>query len=59
MPNLKRAALVLLFLPLSGCVSQRYMGVQITSTEPMRVTRVTMNGTTTLLYQVEKPPRTR
>lgn len=54
MPNLKRAALVLLFLPLSGCVSQRYMRVQITSTEPMSVTKVTLNGSTTLLCQVGK-----
>ncbi|AHE73602.1 hypothetical protein [Enterobacter ludwigii] len=29
---------------LTGCVSQRYVGVQITSTEPMSFTRVLVNG---------------
>lgn len=31
-------------LLISGCVSQRYAGVQITSTEPMSLTRVMVNG---------------
>lgn len=41
----KTATLSLLCLLLQGCVSQRYVGVQITSTEPMSITRVMMNGT--------------
>ena len=38
---------LMLFLVLSaltGCVAQRYVGVQITSTAPMSVTRVLVNG---------------
>lgn len=41
----KMVRLFLLCLLLQGCVSQRYVGVQITSTEPMSITRVMMNGT--------------
>ncbi|WP_165790616.1 hypothetical protein [Lelliottia aquatilis] len=41
----KTARLFLLCLLLQGCVSQRYVGVQITSTEPMSITRIMTNGT--------------
>ncbi|WP_193162963.1 hypothetical protein [Enterobacter ludwigii] len=45
MPDLKNTALLLLSsLLISGCVSQRYVGVQITSTEPMSITRIMVNG---------------
>ncbi len=37
---------------LTGCVSQRYVGVQITSTEPMNITRVWVNGNAVVMYQV-------
>lgn len=37
---------------LTGCVSQRYVGVQITSTEPMSVTRVMVNGDAVVMCQV-------
>ncbi|MGQ6501840.1 hypothetical protein [Serratia marcescens] len=37
---------------LSGCVSQRYVGVQITSTAPMSVTRVMMNGDAVVVCHV-------
>ncbi|HHL0960472.1 TPA: hypothetical protein ACQVH3_005287 [Serratia marcescens] len=39
---------------LSGCVSQRYVGVQITSTSPMSVTRVSVNGNAVVMYRVEE-----
>jgi len=29
---------------LTGCVSQRYVGVQITTTEPIALTRISVNG---------------
>ncbi|MNP17103.1 hypothetical protein D3C76_1095260 [compost metagenome] len=45
MSNLKLTLLALLsVLLLSGCVSQHYVGVQISSTEPMSVTRIWVNG---------------
>jgi hypothetical protein len=37
---------------LTGCVSQRYVGVQITSTEPMSFTRVLVNGNAVVLCRV-------
>lgn len=37
---------------LTGCVSQRYVGVQITSTEPMSFTRVLVNGNAVVVCQV-------
>ncbi|HFD2062264.1 TPA: hypothetical protein ACF2D8_003140 [Serratia marcescens] len=41
-------------LLLAGCVSQRYVGVQITSTEPMSVTRVMVNGDAVVVCRVEE-----
>ncbi|WP_449543528.1 hypothetical protein [Enterobacter ludwigii] len=37
---------------LTGCVSRRYLGVQIISTEPMSFTRVLVNGNAVVLCQV-------
>lgn len=46
MPAIRKTPLLFLAcLLLQGCVSQRDVGVQITSTEPMSLTRVMMNGT--------------
>jgi len=41
-----RTLMLCLVLPclLTGCVSQRYVGVQITSTVPMAFTRIIVNG---------------
>ncbi|MHA0949550.1 hypothetical protein [Enterobacter ludwigii] len=36
---------------LTGCVSQRYVGVQITSTEEMSFTRVLVNGNEVVVCQ--------
>lgn len=54
-----RAMTLCLFLPclLTGCVSQRYVGVQITSTEPMSVTRVIVNGNAVVLCRVDNQKR--
>lgn len=52
MPELKMTALLLSSLLISGCVSQRYVGVQITSTEPMSMTRVQVNGSAVVLCHV-------
>ncbi|WP_436882790.1 hypothetical protein [Enterobacter asburiae] len=53
MPALKITVFVLLStLLLSGCVSQRYVGVQITSTEPLSLTRVLVNGNAVVLCRV-------
>ncbi|MFZ5274738.1 MULTISPECIES: hypothetical protein [Enterobacter cloacae complex] len=38
---------------LTGCVSQRYVGVQITSTEPMSFTRVLVNGNSVVVCNLE------
>lgn len=38
---------------LTGCVSQRYVGVQITSTEPMSVTRVLVDGNAVVVCKVK------
>ncbi|EOC9629708.1 putative periplasmic lipoprotein [Enterobacter ludwigii] len=38
---------------LTGCVSQRYVGVQITSTEPMSFTRVLVNGNAVVVCKVK------
>lgn len=52
MPDLKLTILVLLSsLMLAGCVSQR-IGVQITSTAPMSVTRVMVNGDAVVMCRV-------
>ncbi len=54
MPNQKLTVFTLLAsLLLSGCVSQR-LGVQITSSAPMSVTRVTFHGNTVVLCSVEE-----
>ncbi|AHE73030.1 hypothetical protein M942_13160 [Enterobacter ludwigii] len=37
---------------LTGCVSQRYVGVQITSTEPMSFTRVLVDGNSVVVCRV-------
>ncbi|HHL0959082.1 TPA: hypothetical protein ACQVH3_003836 [Serratia marcescens] len=56
MPNLKLTAFTLLsVLLLSGCVSQG-LGVQITSSAPMSVTRVTFHGNTVVLCRVDEQP---
>lgn len=53
MPDRRFAAFLLLSsLLLSGCVSQRYVGVQITSTQPMNLTRVIVNGNAVVLCRV-------
>jgi hypothetical protein len=38
---------------LTGCVSQRYVGVQITSTAPMDVTRVVVDGRAVVVCKVK------
>ncbi|MFZ5272135.1 hypothetical protein [Enterobacter asburiae] len=59
MPDLKTLTFLLLSsLPLSGCVSQRYVGVQITSTQPMSLTRVLVNGNAVVLCRVGDQART-
>jgi uncharacterized lipoprotein YajG len=53
MPDLRATLFLLLSsLLLSGCVSQRYVGVQITSTQPMSVTRVMANGNTVVFCRI-------
>lgn len=53
MPDLKTLTFLLLSsLLISGCVSQRYVGVQITSTQPMSLTRVLVNGNSVVLCRV-------
>lgn len=53
MPYLKTTLFLLLSsLLISGCVSQRYFGVQITSTQPMSLTRVLVNGNAVVLCRV-------
>ncbi|MBS3895124.1 hypothetical protein, partial [Serratia marcescens] len=37
---------------LTGCVSPRYVGVQITSTAPMSVTRVMVNGNAVVMCRI-------
>lgn len=39
---------------LTGCVSQRYVGVQISSTEQLSFTRVLVNGNAVVLCQVKE-----
>lgn len=39
---------------LSGCVSQRYVGVQITSTAPMSLTRVVVDGRSVVMCRIEE-----
>ncbi|ULH12434.1 hypothetical protein MF265_06645 [Serratia marcescens] len=52
MPDLKLTILMLLSsLLLAGCVSQR-IGVQITSTSPMSMTRVMVNGDAVVVCRV-------
>jgi hypothetical protein len=38
---------------LTGCVSQRYVGVQITSTQPMSVTRVLVHGNAVVICNIK------
>lgn len=53
MPNLKLTAFTLLSaLLISGCVSR--LGVQVTSSAPMSVTRVTFHGNTVVLCRVDE-----
>lgn len=53
MPNLKLTLFLLASeLLLAGCVSQRYIGVQITSTEPMSFTRVLVDGNEVVVCKV-------
>ena len=52
--NLKTLMLCLaLSCVLSGCVSQRYVGVQITSTAPMSLTRVVVDGREVVMCRIE------
>ncbi len=44
--------LCLVLSALTGCVAQRYVGVQITSTAPMSVTRVMVNGDAVVMCRV-------
>ena len=37
---------------LTGCVAQRYIGVQITSTQPLSIARVVVNGETVVMCRV-------
>lgn len=37
---------------LTGCVSQRYVGVQISSTDPMSFTHVLVNGNSVVVCKV-------
>lgn len=39
---------------LTGCVSQRYVGVQITSTAPVEFTRVLVNGNAVVVCRVKE-----
>lgn len=56
MPNLKLTVFTLLSaLLISGCVSQR-LGVQVTSSAPMSMTRVTFHGNTVVLCRVDEQP---
>ncbi|MGQ8702880.1 hypothetical protein [Serratia marcescens] len=51
---LRQAMTVLLaLLLLSGCVTQRYAGVSITSTTPLHITKVMINGDAVVLYSVD------
>ncbi|CAM4029293.1 MULTISPECIES: hypothetical protein [Lelliottia] len=49
---------LLLYLALSclltGCVSQRYLGVQISSTDPVSFTRVLVNGNAVVVCEVSE-----
>lgn len=53
MPDLK-AVLIILALSclLTGCVSQRYLGVQINSTDQVSFTRVLVNGNAVVVCEV-------
>lgn len=54
MPDRKLTILILLSsLLLAGCVSQR-IGVQITSTSPMSITRVMVNGDAVVMCRVKE-----
>lgn len=44
--------LCLVMVLLTGCVAQRYVGVQITSTAPMSMTRVWVNGDAVVMCRV-------
>jgi len=44
---------------LTGCVSQRYVGVQITSKEPMSITRVMVNGDAVVKCRVNEQKNAR
>lgn len=53
MPDLKMTVFLLLSsLLVSGCVSQRYVGVQITSTQPLSLTRIMVNGNAVVLCNI-------
>ncbi|AHE73320.1 hypothetical protein M942_20020 [Enterobacter ludwigii] len=54
MPDLKTTIFLLVSsLLLAGCVSQRYVGVQITSTEPMSFTRVLVDGNAVVICKID------
>jgi hypothetical protein len=46
--------LCLVLSALTGCVAQHYVGVQITSTEPVSVTRVMVNGDAVVMCRVDE-----
>ncbi|MEI9745859.1 hypothetical protein [Enterobacter ludwigii] len=55
MPDLKTTIFLLVSsLLLAGCVSQRYVGVQISSTNPVSFTRVLVNGNTVVICDVRE-----
>lgn len=39
---------------LTGCVSQRYLGVQISSTDQMSFTRVLVNGNAVVMCNIQE-----
>lgn len=54
MRNLKTALFLLVVsLLLAGCVPRQYVGVQITSSNPMSITRVLVNGNAVVMCAVD------
>ncbi len=49
---MRKLMVCLSMLLLMGCVSQRYVGVQITSTNPMSMSRVLVNGHAVVMCRV-------
>ncbi|HGM7399315.1 hypothetical protein OM409_12425 [Serratia bockelmannii] len=51
MQNLRRVGISLFALLLAGCVSQRYVGVRVSATEPMSVTHIWVNEKAVVMVQ--------